>query len=189
VRVWARDLLAEPATGLVLLALVCLAVGFYRPLARRLGWWPWPTLGTLLALAAVGTLTLMPAPHQTALHNAHALADCTRSLTDVPGLWRGLISTTQRGERVGNILMFAPLTFFATLASRRPVLIVMAGVLLPVPIELAQAIMDTGRTCVGYDWVNNAVGALLGALAALPLIASARQGDGDEAGDGRIGAG
>jgi hypothetical protein len=29
--------------------------------------------------------------------------------------------------------------------------------------------MDTGRTCVGYDWVNNAIGALLGTLAATLL--------------------
>jgi hypothetical protein len=189
VRVWTQDLLAEPATVLVLLTLVALAVGFHRPLARRLGWRVWPTLGTLLALAAVGTLTLMPAPHQASLHSAHALADCTRSLTDPSGLWHGLISTTQRGERVGNILMFAPLTFLATLASRRPGLIATVGVLLPVPIELAQAIMDTGRTCVGYDWVNNALGALLGTLAALPLVARRRQDDGAKGGDGRIGAG
>jgi VanZ family protein len=167
VRVWAQDLLAEPATLLVLLTLIAMAVGYHQPLALRLGWPLWPTLGTLLALAAIGTLTLLPAPHQATPPSAHALADCTHSLSDLSGLWRGLISTAQRGERVGNILMFAPLTFLATLASRRPVLIATAGMLLPVPIELAQATIGAGRTCVGYDWVNNALGALLGVLTAL----------------------
>jgi hypothetical protein len=49
--------------------------------------------------------------------------------------------------------------------------------------------MDAGRTCVGYDWVNNALGALLGTLAALPLIARHRQEDAAKGEDGRIGAG
>jgi VanZ family protein len=189
VRVWAQDLLAEPAAVLVLLTLVALAAGLHQPLALRLGWRLWPTLGTLLALAAVGTLTLLPAPHQASPPSSNALADCTRSLSDLSGLWQGLISTTQRGERLGNILMFAPLAFLATLASRRPVLVATAGMLLPVPIELAQAIMAAGRTCVGYDWVNNALGALLGTLAALPLVVRRREGDGVEGGGGRIRAG
>jgi VanZ family protein len=168
------QVLADPVTFLVFLTLAALAAGLHQPVALRLHWPPWSTLGTLLALAVVGTLTLLPAPHHAvAGPSARALAECTRSLSDLGGLWQGLISTSQRGERVGNILMFAPLTFFATLASRRPVLVASAGVLLPAGIELAQALMGAGRTCVGYDWVNNAIGALLGTLGGVAVPAAA----------------
>jgi VanZ family protein len=56
------------------------------------------------------------------------------------------------------------LTFFATLASRRPVVVALVGMAFPVLVELTQAFLNVGRDCVGYDWVNNAIGALLGAV-------------------------
>jgi len=33
-------------------------------------------------------------------------------------------------------------------------------------VEFTQAVLGVGRECVGYDWVNNATGVLVGAAAA-----------------------
>ena len=69
--------------------------------------------------------------------------------------------------------MFVPVAFFATLACRRPLWVATIGVLAPVAVELTQSISGAGRTCYGYDWVNNATGALLGVLGAAVLLALA----------------
>ncbi|WP_173077830.1 VanZ family protein [Phytohabitans rumicis] len=148
-----------------------LALVAHRGLAGRLGWARWPTLGVLLSLAVVLTLTLPPEPGvPIGGPGLSGLGACTGSLFDPGVLGRGLIATTERGERVGNVLMFVPLTFFAVYASRRPALVATVGVVLPVAIELTQSIEGVGRECVGYDWVNNAIGAVAGVLLAMAVI-------------------
>lgn len=164
-RGWANDFLSEPWPALTFIALAAVALLAHRRIATRLGWSRWLTLGTLMGLAIVLTLTLPPAPGAAIGRPEWSAAGrCVESLFDPAVLWRGLFATSERGERVGNVLMFVPLTFFAVLASGRPVRIAVAGVALPVGIELTQSILDFGRECVGYDWVNNAIGALLGAV-------------------------
>ncbi len=167
-RGWAMNFLSQPWPALTLAVLAPLALVAHRGLADRLGWNRRLTLGTLLGLTAVLTLTLPPAPGAPLRGpDLSGLGACAGSLSSPGVLWHALIATTQRGERVGNVLMFVPLTFFAALASRRPVRVAALGALLPVPIELTQSIMEAGRDCTGKDWVNNAVGAGLGVLLAL----------------------
>ncbi|MEJ3750685.1 VanZ family protein [Actinomycetes bacterium KLBMP 9797] len=164
-RGWANDFLSQPWPALTLVALAAVALVAHRRIATRLGWSRWPTLGALVGLAIVLTLTLPPAPGA-AIGSPEwsAAGRCVESLFDPAVLWRGLISTASRGERVGNVLMFVPLTFFTVLATRRLAWTVVVGVVLPIGIELTQSITAFGRECVGYDWVNNAIGALLGAV-------------------------
>ncbi|MEH1124004.1 VanZ family protein [Micromonospora sp. CPCC 206061] len=164
---WAKAFLAEPWPALTLFFLATAAVAVFRPLSRKLGWPALPTLGALLGLAAIATLTLPPAPGTT---ESSGLAACGRALADLEAFARGLVATNDRGERVGNVLMFMPFTFFATLASRRPGLVALVGVLLPVAIEVAQSALDLGRDCAARDWANNAIGAVLGIAFAVVML-------------------
>lgn len=176
-RGWAFDFLSQPWPVMTFALLAVVAAAVHRPLAARLRWATWPTLGLLLSLAVVLTLTLPPAPHVPIGVPGVADVDrCVGSLSDGGQLWRALVATTERGERVGNIAMFVPATFFAVLASRRPAVVAAAGVLFSGAIELSQSVMHLGRECVGYDWVNNAIGATLGVLlGVLAVRVSTRQ--------------
>jgi hypothetical protein len=172
---WANQFLSEPWPALTLVVSVVVALAACRPLAKLLGWHRWYVLGALLGLGAIVTLTIPPGPGGApGGPDLGLMDDCAGALFDPTTLWHGLTATTKRGERVGNILMFVPFTFFATLASRRPLLVAAAGILLPIPIELTQAFTNGGRDCVGYDWVNNASGAVLGTLAAAWILHRSR---------------
>ncbi|WFE25758.1 VanZ family protein [Solwaraspora sp. WMMD791] len=172
---WAREFLSQPWPFLTLATLAVVGVLVHRPLARRLGWARWPTLAMLLGAAAVAALTLPPAPVGTGVPlapgvsvsgpDAAVTTACIRSLTDPAVLWSGLVTVDSLGERVGNVAMFVPLAFCTVLAVRRPVLATGLLLLAPAGVELAQAVTGLGRECVGYDWVNNATGVLLGAAA------------------------
>jgi hypothetical protein len=182
VRGWAIDFLSQPWPAITFVLLAALAAAGHQRLAAWLGWARWPALGLLLSLAVVLTLTLTPTPNMPiGVPGVAGVGRCVGSLSDADGLWHGLIATTDRGERVGNIAMFVPVTFFAVLASRRPARVAAAGVLLSGAIEFTQSVMHLGRECVGYDWVNNAIGAVLGVLlGALAIRLSTRQEAGVE---------
>ena len=176
-RDWARSVLSDPATALAAAVLVAGAVLAARPLARWRRWPALPTLGLLLAAATVVVLTQLPAPgHPVLGPDLGELQACARSLTSPRLLWTdGLLSTANRGERIGNIAMFVPLTLFAVVMTRRPLPVTAVGVLLPAAVEAAQALAGAGRTCAGFDWVNNAIGALLGVLLGLAALRLARR--------------
>jgi hypothetical protein len=142
-----------------------------RPIARRAGWPVWTTLALLLSTAVVVLLTLGPAPGRTVTGpDGAVIVDCVRRLADPPAWWHGLITTGDRGERVGNVLMFVPVGFFAVLASRRPVVVAVIGLLAPGAIELGQVLIGGGRDCAANDWLNNATGALLGVVAGVVAL-------------------
>lgn len=175
---WAAEYLAEPWPALTLSILATLSFAVFGPLSRKLGWPALPTLGALLGLAVIAALTLPPGP-DAGEFSGGGLAACGQALFDPGAFARALVATTDRGERVGNVLMFVPFTFFATLATRRPGRVAAVGVLLPVVVEVSQALLDLGRDCVARDWANNAVGALLGtalAVVALWLVKVGRVG-------------
>lgn len=167
-RGWAAEYLADSRTWVVAIGLALLAVAVARPLARRTGWPVWTTVAFLLSAAVVATLTMAPAPGQPVVGPTGAgIVDCAQILVEPAEWWRGLVATGDRGERVGNVLMFMPVCFFATLASRRPVMVAAIGALAPFVIEFSQVLIGGGRDCAANDWLNNAVGALLGVLAAV----------------------
>lgn len=178
-RGWAWEVITDPVTAIAAAVLLIVAVAAARPLARWRGWPVGPTFGLLVAVAAVAVLTLLPAPgHPVGGPSGTLLGGCLQALADPEQLWtRGLLATSSRGERLGNIAMLLPVTLFAVLAVRRVVPVAVCGVLAPVAVELAQALLGAGRTCTGYDWVNNATGALLGALLGAALLRRARRRD------------
>lgn len=164
-RGWALDFLSEPWPALTFGLLVLVALATFRPTARWLRRPPWVTLCTQLSVAIVLTLTMPPGPGaQIGTPGVAGVGRCVASLSDAHLLLWALTATTDRGERVGNILMFVPVTFFAVLLTRRPVVVAAAGIGLSAAIEVTQSVMHLGRDCVGYDWVNNAIGAVLGVL-------------------------
>lgn len=165
-RSWAWQVALDPRTYVAagLLLIVVLYLNF--PLSRRLRTSPLVAAGLLSAGAVVVLLTLLPAPgHRVSRPSVARLDECVESLTSPTGLWYGLTATTDLGERVGNFLMFLPLAFFAVLAVRRPLAVALVVCLaVPFAVETAQSALDSGRECVGYDLVNNALGAVAGAV-------------------------
>lgn len=170
-RGWAADLLSDPRTWVLGAILLVLAVAAARPLARRAGWPVWPTAGLLISVAVVASITLSPAPgQQVGGPSLGAVTDCLRALPDPLAWLRALVATHNRGERVGNVLMFMPIGGFAVLATRRPVWAGLLAGLSPLLIEIGQALVGGGRDCAADDWVNNATGAVLGAVLATLLL-------------------
>lgn len=170
-RGFAAELLSDPRAWITLLAAAAIGLVAARLLIRHSGWAPLPALGAVLSTALVAALTLSPGPGQPVDGpTLGAVADCARTLADPAGWVRALVATQDRGERVGNVLMFVPVCGFAVLATGRWRLVGVAGVLAPVMIELSQSLIDGGRDCAANDWVNNATGALLGAAAGAALL-------------------
>ena len=80
-------------------------------------------------------------------------------------------------ESLANILLFVAPVLLAGVATRRPVLTVLAGTGLSVVVEAVQAAVPAiGRSCDSGDWINNTIGAVIGgALAWLSLTVAARR--------------
>jgi hypothetical protein len=86
---------------------------------------------------------------------------------DLSRTWPASFSDVARGEDVAiNILMFIPLGFAVGNAplSRRKVLVLLAGMTLPIAIEALQLGVTTlDRACQGADVADNLTGLALGA--------------------------
>lgn len=116
------------------------------------------TTGVLLGLAvlAVLALTLYPdgAPYP--------------GITCNPGL--PYLSPTAV-ESTANVLLFVPVSFFAGVLWRRPVVAVLGAVALSGAIELLQALVVViGRACDTGDWITNTVGAVVGGVLAASAL-------------------
>ena len=71
-------------------------------------------------------------------------------------------------EPMANILLFVAPVLLAGVATRRPVLVMVAGSGLSAIVEVFQAAVPAlGRSCASGDWMNNTIGAVIGALLAL----------------------
>ena len=92
--------------------------------------------------------------------------------------------TLGRIELVANIALFFPLAFFATLASRRPLLVLVSAAGLSAVLEGAQAVAPgIGRACDTNDWLMNTIGTVAGVLLACGTIAVARRSSVEAAGE------
>ena len=70
-------------------------------------------------------------------------------------------------ELLANVALFFPPVFFATPATRRPLLMLAAGAGLSAAIEAAQAVLPViGRACDTNDWAMNTTGMILAVLLA-----------------------
>jgi hypothetical protein len=84
------------------------------------------------------------------------------------------LPTLTRVELLANVALFVPPVLFATLAWRRPLLVVVTAALASAAIEALQAVVPAiGRACDTNDWLMNVLGILAGALLATGALAIA----------------
>ena len=141
---------------LLLLALVCVAVGSVvlrsRRYGRRLTW-----TFLVLSVLPVFALTLVPSSDDWVAYEVCAVQ------FSVPGL--GTV------ELLANVALFVPPVFFAVLLTRRPLLTLAAGTALSAVIEAVQALVPgIGRACDTNDWMMNTFGTVVGVLLAVGTI-------------------
>ncbi|MFE2379577.1 VanZ family protein [Streptomyces sp. NPDC059398] len=137
----------------LVLVLAAAAIPAYRPLARRTGRPAAVTLAALLAVALCLGITL---PDQIVGGTAGRLGACVTG-DSVRTLTGGAV------HNAVNVVLWVPLGLLATLASRRPVLVTLAGSAAWVVVELLQT-LDPVRSCQPLDWANNTLGVAAGAL-------------------------
>ena len=147
----------------LLIALACLGVGYLALRHPRSGRW---TLWALLALAALPVIALTLVP--TSISRPDDLV-CTVQFS---------VPTLGGVETLANIALFFPLTFFAALATRRPLLVLVAGSGLSAAIEALQAVAPAiGRACDTNDWMMNTIGTAVGVLLAWVTMTVAKGRD------------
>ncbi len=77
-----------------------------------------------------------------------------------------------RPESLANVALFVAPVFLVALALSRPLMALLAGSSLSAAVEAVQAFLP-GRACDTNDWLNNTIGALLGAVLAFATIRAA----------------
>jgi hypothetical protein len=115
----------------------------------------------LSALSLVPVLAVTMAP----THAGRGIIGCTVQFTG-PNL-AGV-------ESLANVALLVPTVLFLGLATRQPLIALVAGSALSAAIEAAQALLPAlGRACDTDDWLANTIGAGIGAgLAAAVLLGS-----------------
>ncbi|MET8699154.1 VanZ family protein [Kitasatospora sp. NPDC004723] len=79
----------------------------------------------------------------------------------------GVWGTAVAEQGLMNLAMYVPVAFFGVLALRRPLTVFAGGVVLSGVTEISQTLLGTGRACDAADLVDNALGALVGTVAAV----------------------
>lgn len=152
---WLLDHPWATAVGFAVLVLAGPPLGVWLVRHRRAAWW---LAGA--SLVPVAVLTLVPTGRTT------PSPGCTVQWA-LPGL--GTVELT------ANVLLFAVPALLATVASGRPVAVLLAGSALSAGIETVQAVaLDLGRACDTTDWLCNTLGALLGVVLGRLAVAVAR---------------
>lgn len=143
----------------LVVSIACVGLGFVLVRSERRGFlWALAALSLLAAFA----LTLLPSGY-----NSRDEVWCTVQIVE---------PTLRRIELVANIALFFPLAFFATLASRRPLLVLVGATGLSAAVEGIQAVAPViGRACDTNDWVMNTMGTAVGVLAGAATIAIANR--------------
>ncbi|WP_433267750.1 VanZ family protein [Actinosynnema sp. CS-041913] len=151
------EVVAAMFFGCVVIGALALAVARWR------GWRPVPSAlaGCGLALALAVTLA------------RPGVLDAGVWTTDPVGMCiANDFSLTGSLERL-NLLMLMPFAFFATLATRRPVVVLALSAGFSGGVELVQATTGLG-VCEAQDFYNNSVGALVGVVVGGVITAVAR---------------
>ena len=144
-----------------LVAIACVAIGYVLVRSQRRGEWIlWALAGG--SLLAVLALTLLP--------SGFSSSDAIECEVQIVAPALGRI------ELMANIALFVPLAFFATLATRRPLVVVAAAAGLSAVVEGIQALAPViGRACDTNDWLMNTIGTVAGVLLAVGTIALANR--------------
>lgn len=121
------------------------------------------TLAVLSGLSLVGIVGLTLSPDGAPLNEAGFCAV-------------GFSLPFQGLETFANTALFVPIALFAGLLTRRPLPVLAAASGLSAAIELVQALAASlGRACDTNDWAMNTIGAVIGALGALVVLAIDRR--------------
>jgi hypothetical protein len=84
-------------------------------------------------------------------------------------------------ELLANVALFFPPVLFASLASRRPWLMLVAGMALSAATEAIQSqVLAIGRSCDTNDWAMNTAGTVLAVLAAAATLVLTKRKQGTE---------
>ncbi len=74
------------------------------------------------------------------------------------------LPTPGRVELIANVVLFVAPVLLVGVATRRPLLALVAGTGASVLVEVVQALVPAiGRSCDTTDWLSNTIGAVLGA--------------------------
>ena len=85
------------------------------------------------------------------------------------------LPTPWRVELMANVVLFVAPVLFAAVATRRPVVTLVAASALSVGLETLQAVaMAIGRSCDTNDWLSNTIGAVVGAMLAAASLHGTR---------------
>ncbi|MER7533853.1 VanZ family protein [Streptomyces sp. NPDC097704] len=146
---------ANPFLGPSLVLIILTTAIVARPLYRRRGRAALAWLGAAASGTVVLVATLAPlGPHAPASRMCSVPEDFAAALV--------------ADQALLNIALFAPLGFFLTLSTRRPVTVLPALAVLSGAIEVTQALVPgMARACDVSDLGANALGALAGCLAAV----------------------
>lgn len=143
-------------TALGLLVVLGPIVGRWLVSRPRLAWWL-----TGLSLLPVAFMTLVPVDRV-------LFETCTMQ-------WA--LPTPGRVELMANVALFVAPVLLASVATRRPRLVVLAGSGLSAGLEALQALVPAiGRSCDSNDWLSNTIGAVIGAALAWVALRLARAG-------------
>lgn len=110
---------------------------------------------TAVSLLPVAVLTLVPVDRE-------LFARCTAE-------W--VLPTPGRVELAANVVLFVAPALLAAVATRRPVLVLVAASALSAAVEALQAAVPAlGRSCDTSDWLSNTTGAVIGVLLAVVAL-------------------
>jgi len=132
---------------------------------RRLGWSTAPAaaMGAGLALALAVTLCRLPPQPYGPEVTPIARPFCVLNGFSLVG-----------GNELLNALMLTPFAFFAVLATRNPLAVMLVSITLSGLIELVQGVTGAG-ICETQDFLNNSAGAIAAAIAGWAVTALNRQ--------------
>lgn len=86
------------------------------------------------------------------------------------------LPTPRRAELFGNVVLFVVPVLLIGVRIGRPAVALLVGSALSVLIELIQAVVPAiGRSCDTTDWLNNTIGAAIGALLAAAALRLAKR--------------
>ena len=166
------DFVTAPAPLMALTATALVAV----PAGRKLAAWQRSSTAAavllVLMVGVVAALTLTPnppAPGVTEVLPPHYLTQ----LTHPRAVWAQLTAAPADGEQQANIALFVPIGALAALVFRGVARATLFGAALTVFVETCQYGI-VGRAGSITDIRNNTLGALLGAIAVVMLVRSAR---------------
>lgn len=132
-------------------------------LAQVLGWRRLPATLAAVGLALAVAVTLARSGGHLPEPGTNPVALCIRDRFSLHG-----------GLQVLNFVMLMPFAFFATLATRRPVSMMVLSAVISGGIEITQAWTGLG-VCQKQDFLNNTVGAVVAVGLAWAVVVVARR--------------